>query len=95
MHKSDEYGTILLKQKDKQTDNQIKNFALKLVKHLPFTIEVIELALQELFDEGISINPFILPFGSIILSITTQPIPIKLDFECEYFQGVTIPSMTG
>ena len=34
LHKSDEYGCILLKQKDKQTDDNIKNFALKLAKQM-------------------------------------------------------------
>lgn len=53
MHKSDEYGTILLKQKDKQTVKQIKNFALKLVKHLPYTVEVIESGLKELIIEEV------------------------------------------
>jgi len=53
MHKSEQYGIFLLKQKDKQTDKQIKNFALKLVKHLPYTIDVIESGLTELIDEGV------------------------------------------
>lgn len=53
MHKSDEYGTILLRQKDKQTTYQIKNFATKLLKHLPFDVEVIEEALLELINEGV------------------------------------------
>lgn len=52
MHKSDEYGTILLRQKDKQTPDQIKNFAIKLVKHLPYPIEDIIKALIELTTEG-------------------------------------------
>ena len=33
MHKSDEYGTILLRQKDKQNSNNCLNFANKLAKH--------------------------------------------------------------
>lgn len=53
MHKSDEYGVILLKQKDKQTSNQIKNFALKLGKHLPYTIDEINDAIIELIEEGV------------------------------------------
>lgn len=53
MHKSEEYGTILLKQKDKQNTEQIKNFACKLVKQIPFQIEVIERALEELLDEKV------------------------------------------
>ncbi len=48
MHKSADYGIILLNQKDKQTDKQIYNFAYKLAKHLPYTPKEIELALEEL-----------------------------------------------
>jgi hypothetical protein len=55
LHKSHEYGTILLKQKDKQTTKQINNFALKLVKHMPYSIKVIESGLTELIDEGVLI----------------------------------------
>lgn len=53
MHKSKDYGTILLKQKDKQTPIQSSNFALKLVKHLPFTMEQIEKAIEELVEEEV------------------------------------------
>ena len=53
MHKSDEYGTILLKQKDKQTDKQIENFAIKLSKHLPYSLDVIHKSLHELIEEGV------------------------------------------
>lgn len=53
MHKSEQYGTILLKQKDKQTDNQIKNFALKIARFLPFEIDVIERSLNELISEKV------------------------------------------
>ncbi len=53
MHKSEQYGQILLKQKDKQTDNQIKNFALKISKHLPYSEEVITRSLVELVDEKV------------------------------------------
>ena len=53
MHKSEEYGVILLKQKDKQTDKQIKNFAMKLVKQMPYSEEIIEQSLQELIDEKV------------------------------------------
>ena len=53
LHKSKEYGTILLKQKDKQTDNQIKNFALKFDNHLSFKINVIENAINELVEEEV------------------------------------------
>jgi uncharacterized protein YdaU (DUF1376 family) len=53
MHKSEQYGKILLKQKDKQTDDQISNFALKLVKHMPFTLLKIESGIRELIEEGV------------------------------------------
>lgn len=55
MHKSNDYGVILLKQKDKQTSIQSSNFALKLVKHLPFTETEIEKAVEELIEEGVLI----------------------------------------
>lgn len=51
MHKSENYGTILLQQKDKQSDHQIINFASKLLRHLPFNLEVISTGLQELVHE--------------------------------------------
>lgn len=53
MHKSDNYGTILLKQKDKQTGKQISDFALKLVRQMPYDAETIERALNELLEEGV------------------------------------------
>lgn len=53
MHKSNEYGCILLEQKYKQTDDQIKNFALKLVKHLPFSESEIFNSLTELLNEKV------------------------------------------
>lgn len=55
MHKSKEYGTILLRQKDKQNEQQINNFALKLVKHLPFDLETTKKAISELVDEEVLI----------------------------------------
>jgi len=53
MHKEENYGTILLKQKFKQTDKQIKNFALMLAKLLPFDLLEIETGLSELIEEKI------------------------------------------
>ena len=53
MHKSDEYGTILLKQKDKQSTNQINNFALKLAKFMPYNLSIITDSLNELLDEKV------------------------------------------
>jgi len=55
LHKSEEYGKFLLKQKDKQSDNQIYNFALKLTRQMPYTLEVIERSLDELLTEKVII----------------------------------------
>jgi len=53
MHKSDEYGVILLRQKDKQSECQRKNFALKLVKYMPYDFGIISVGLEELINEEI------------------------------------------
>jgi hypothetical protein len=53
MHKSEPYGNILLKQKDKQKSSNIQNFALKLLRHLPYSLLVIEQSLRELIDEDV------------------------------------------
>lgn len=53
MHKQETYGTILLKQKHKQTDNQIKNFASFLLKSLPYDLLTIETSLIELLEEKV------------------------------------------
>ena len=53
MHKSDPYGTILLKQKDKQSSNQILNFANKLSRQLPYSTKEIEDALIELIEQNV------------------------------------------
>lgn len=53
MHKSEEYGQILLKQNFKQSDKQISNFACLLSRQMPFEFEVIERALTELSDFGV------------------------------------------
>lgn len=53
MHKSEQYGKILLKQKDKQTDKPIKNFALKVAKNMPYDLTTIETALEELTQENV------------------------------------------
>lgn len=55
LHKSDTYGCILLKQKDKQNDSNIKNFALKLAKQMPYDISTIERSLEELIEEKVLI----------------------------------------
>lgn len=55
MHKSEEYGIILLKQKHKQSDKQILNFAYQLAKNMPFSIEEITSGLTELISEKVLI----------------------------------------
>lgn len=57
LHKQETYGKILLKQKHKQTDKQIKNFASYIKKQMPFSEDEILAGLTELLEEGvISIN---------------------------------------
>ena len=53
MHKSEEYGTILLKQKDKHLLKPIKNFSLKLDRQMPYSKDVIENSLTELLEENV------------------------------------------
>jgi DnaD/phage-associated family protein len=53
MHKSDNYGTIELKAKHKQTESKYKNFAIRLQRHMPFSEDVIERSLKELVEEGV------------------------------------------
>jgi len=55
LHKSDEYGCFLLKQNDKQNENICLNFAIKFVKHLPFSEKQINDALEELVREKVLI----------------------------------------
>lgn len=53
LHKEATYGKILLKQKFKQSDKQIKNFALQLAKLTAFEFAEIENPLVELIAEGV------------------------------------------
>ena len=53
LHKSETYGTLLLKQKDKQNDKQIINFASKLAKFLPWDLLTIISGLEELLNEEV------------------------------------------
>jgi len=55
MHKSEEYGTILLKQKDKQSSEPLQNFASKIAKQLPYTFDEVYAGLDELISEGVII----------------------------------------
>ncbi len=53
MHKSKEYGMILLKQKYKQSSSIYLNFACQISNHLTFTKSDIEKALRELIEEDV------------------------------------------
>jgi hypothetical protein len=53
MHQSSEYGTILLKQKDKQNESTCLNFACKLLRFMPYEQDVIFNGLQELVDNDV------------------------------------------
>lgn len=53
LHKNETYGTILLKQKDKQNGSKISDFASYMVRQLPFSKDEIEGAMAELVDEGV------------------------------------------
>lgn len=53
MHKSEEYGVILLKSKFKSKTKATYNFSLQLSRQMPFTAEVVEAALDELIEENV------------------------------------------
>lgn len=53
MHKSDEYGVILLKQKFKQNAKQTLNFATQLAMFLPYTADIIERSIDDLIDNKV------------------------------------------
>lgn len=53
MHKMEDYGAITLKNKEKQGEDELLNFAAKLVKQMPFSVEVIKRSLEELIEEGV------------------------------------------
>ena len=53
MHKSEPYGCVLLKQKDKQNESTCLNFAYKLARLLPFTTDEINDAIIDLIDEKV------------------------------------------
>jgi hypothetical protein len=55
LHKEVTYGKLLLKQKFKQNDKQIKNFASQLAKLTAFEFAEIENPLVELVSEGVLI----------------------------------------
>lgn len=53
LHKSEPYGKILLKQKYKQNASMCLNFALMLVRHMPYTVKEIYEGLTELLDNEV------------------------------------------
>lgn len=53
MHKTQPYGTIILKERDKSMDSPVENFALKLTKHMPYDFGTIARAITELAAEGV------------------------------------------
>lgn len=53
MHKNDPYGKVLLKQKDKQSGEQIPDFASKFARILPYDLPTILSALRELISEKV------------------------------------------
>lgn len=50
LHSESEYGKILLRQKERQSSNTIKNFADVFVRMMPFRVDEIEAALTELVE---------------------------------------------
>lgn len=53
LHKMEEYGVIELRDKEKQSENNIHNFAAKLVRQMPYEVACIERSLRELIEEGV------------------------------------------
>ena len=53
MHKSEQYGKLLLKQKYKQTENFCLNIASQIYKHTPYSITEIKVAIEELLREKV------------------------------------------
>lgn len=53
LHKQEEYGKILLKQKHKQSDKQIENFAKVIARLLPFDLQYILIGLEDLVEEKV------------------------------------------
>ena len=53
LHKSEQYGKILLKQKYKQSTDQILNFASQVAKNFPYDFAVVESSLRELISEKV------------------------------------------
>ncbi|NCT92925.1 MAG: hypothetical protein GXC72_00750 [Chitinophagaceae bacterium] len=53
MHKSEQYGTILLKQKHKQSKDVVSNFAAMIAKQMPYDFHTVKKSLAELIGENV------------------------------------------
>lgn len=53
MHKSEKYGKILLRGKNKVSGDKVHNFATVLSKGMPFPFDTVLAAVNELIDEGV------------------------------------------
>ena len=53
LHKSETYGSILLKQKYKQNESKIENFASQVSRQMPYEYDVVLRSLGELVEEGV------------------------------------------
>lgn len=53
LHKQEQYGTILLKQKYKQSSSTCLNFASMLARKMPFDVQIISRAIDELINENV------------------------------------------
>lgn len=53
MHKSEQYGTILLKQKHKQGKDLVSNFAAMIAKQMPYDFHTVKKSLAELIEENV------------------------------------------
>jgi len=53
MHKSQTYGKIELRDKDRVSDSPTHDLALRFSRSLPWSVEFIEAGLKELIEEGV------------------------------------------
>ena len=53
LHKMPEYGIVTLKEREKKSDDTIRNFADQLSYLMPYQVDVIERSLRELISEGV------------------------------------------
>ena len=53
MHKSEQYGKIILKEKNKHSTNNLDNFASMLTKQMPYEFHTVKKSLAELVDEKV------------------------------------------